>query len=183
MKTADREVCRREAGEARGRCQLSEASEKPRPFDVRMIEHLVRLMSENDLSEIDLSQGDQRIRLRRGSRLIAAPAAVSAPAAALAAPQAPPAPAAPATAERPAKKLHEIRSPTVGTFYAQKEPGAPPYVSVGSRVTPTTIVGLIMAMKVNNEIQAECSGTIAEVCVKNEDFVEYNTVLFRVEPS
>jgi acetyl-CoA carboxylase biotin carboxyl carrier protein len=164
---------------------LSEASEKPRPFDVRTIEHLVRLMRENDLSEIDLSEGDQRIRLRRGSRLVAAAAVAPAAPALAAHPPAPPpaAPAAAATAEKPAKKLHEIRSPTVGTFYAQKEPGAPPYVSVGSRVTPATIVGLIMAMKVNNEIPAECSGTIAEVCVKNEEFVEYNTVLFRVEPS
>ena len=161
---------------------MSEASEKPRPFDVRTIEYLVRLMRENDLSEIDLSEADQRIRLRRGSRLVAAPVAVAAPAPTVPSP-AHPAPATAATPEKPKKHLHEIRSPTVGTFYAQKEPGSPPYVNVGSRVTPTTIVGLIMAMKVNNEIPAECSGTIVEVCVKNEDFVEFNTVLFRVEPS
>jgi acetyl-CoA carboxylase biotin carboxyl carrier protein len=160
---------------------LSEASEKPRPFDVQTIEYLVRLMRENDLSEIDLSEGDERIRLRRGSRVVAAHAPlVAAP---HAAPQPAPSAAAPATAEKPGKKLLEIKSPTVGTFYAQREPGAPPYVSVGSRVTPTTVVGLIMAMKVNNEIPAECSGTVVEVCVKNEEFVEYNTVLFRVDPS
>jgi acetyl-CoA carboxylase biotin carboxyl carrier protein len=160
---------------------LSEASEKPRPFDVQTIEYLVRLMTENDLSEIDLSEGDERIRLRRGSRLVAAPASVAAPAP-HPAPQPAPSAAPPAAAEKPGKKLLEIKSPTVGTFYAQREPGAPPYVSVGTRVTPTTVVGLIMAMKVNNEIQAECSGAVVEVCVKNEEFVEFNTVLFRVDP-
>ena len=164
------------------RWALSEASEKPRPFDVRTIEYLVRLMTEHDLSEIDLSEGDERIRLRRGSRLVAAPHAASAPASAPA-PHPAPSAAPPATAEKPGKKLLEIKSPTVGTFYAQREPGAPPYVSLGTRVTPTTVVGLIMAMKVNNEIQAECSGTVVEVCVKNEEFVEFNTVLFRVDPS
>src|SRR4051812_22969223 len=136
-------------------------------------------MTENDLSEIDLSEGEQRIRLRRGSRLVAAPAAAPAP---HPAPQPAPSAAPPAAAEKPGKKLLEIKSPTVGTFYAQREPGAPPYVTVGTRVTPTTVVGLIMAMKVNNEIQAECSGTVVEVCVKNEEFVEFNTVLFRVDP-
>jgi acetyl-CoA carboxylase biotin carboxyl carrier protein len=77
----------------------------------------------------------------------------------------------------------EIKSPTVGVFYAQREPGSPPFVTVGSRVTPTTVVGLIEAMKVYSDIQAGCSGVIAEVCVENKEPVEYNTVLFRVDPS
>jgi acetyl-CoA carboxylase biotin carboxyl carrier protein len=160
---------------------LTEENEKPRAFDVRTIEYLVRLMSENDLSEIDLSEGDERIRLRRGARLVAAPPV---PLQALPAPVASHAPApAPAAPEQPARKLLEIKSQLVGTFYLQREPGAPPLVTVGSRVTPTTPVCVIVAMKVNNEIQADCSGTIAEICVKNEEFVEFNTVLFRVDPS
>lgn len=160
--------------------------ETPRPFDVRTIRYLVRLMSRHDLSEIDLSWGDERIRLRRGPKVVGgAPALPLAshplpvPAAAPAAPD--PAPA-PAQAEKGGKKLLEIRSPTVGTFYAQREPGAPPFVSVGSRVTPNTVVCLIEAMKVYNDVTADCSGVIREVCVKNKDFVEYNTVLFRVDP-
>jgi acetyl-CoA carboxylase biotin carboxyl carrier protein len=164
----------------KGGAALSEASEKPRPFDVRTIEYLVRLMRENDLSEIDLSEGEQRIRLRRGPRLVAQ--AVAAPAAHPAASA--PAPAAPpAQAEKPAKKLLEIRSPTVGTFFHQRQPSDPPLVRVGDRVTPATPVGVIMAMKVSNEVLAECAGVIAEVCVGNNEAVEFNTVLFRVDPS
>jgi acetyl-CoA carboxylase biotin carboxyl carrier protein len=158
---------------------LSEASEKPRPFDVRTIEYLVRLMRENDLSEIDLTEGEQRIRLRRGPRLVAqavaAPVAQAAPAPAAAAPA--------AQAEKPAKKLLEIKSPTVGTFFHQRQPSDPPLVRVGDRVTPASPVGVIMAMKVSNEVLAECAGTIAEVCVGNNEAVEFNTVLFRVDPT
>ena len=159
---------------------MADKNEQPRPFDVRTIRYLVRLMSRHDLSEIDLRAGDLRIRLRRGTRLRAAPPApLPAPAAEPAA--APPAPAAP-PAEQPGRKLLEIKSPTVGTFYAQKEPGAPPYVTVGSRVQPDTVVCVIEAMKLFNEITADCSGVIAEVLVQNKDPVEYGTVLFRVDP-
>jgi acetyl-CoA carboxylase biotin carboxyl carrier protein len=151
-------------------------NDQPRPFDVRTIKFLVRLMSRHDLSEIDLHEGDQRIRLRRGARKVAGPAP-SAPLPAL--PQA----AVPAPVEKAAKKLLEIKSQVVGTVYAQKEPGAPPFVSVGSRVTPETTVCIVLAMKVHNEIQAGCSGVIAEVLIKNDDFVDYGTVLFRVDPT
>jgi acetyl-CoA carboxylase biotin carboxyl carrier protein len=159
---------------------LSEASENPRPFDVQTIESLVRLMTENDISEIDLAWGDERIRLRRGPRVSAATVPAAAPA-----PAVPPSPAVPAAAptEKSGKKLHEITSPTVGTFYHQRQPGDPPLVTVGSRVTRTTPVGVITAMKVNNEILAECDGVIVEVCAKNDEFVDYGTVLFRVDLS
>jgi acetyl-CoA carboxylase biotin carboxyl carrier protein len=156
-------------------------SQTPRPFDVRTIAFLVRLMRRHDLSEIDLHEGDQRIRLRRGGP----PMAMSGPSG-TAPPSRPPVEqAAPVPVEKPApaRKLTEIKSLTVGTFYAQKEPGAPPYVTVGSRVAPTTVVCIIEAMKVMNEIQAECAGVIEEIVVNNGDFVEYGTVLFRVNPS
>jgi len=167
---------------------VAEEIDKPRPFDVRTIRYLVRLMSEHDLSEIDLTEGDHRIQLRRGtggSDAVAATPMMAAPMMnAVPAAQASLSTAAPAAqAEKPARKLLEIKSPTVGTFYAQKEPGAPPFVTVGSRVTPVTVVCFIEAMKVYNEIQAECAGVIVEVCVNNKDFVEYNTVLFRVDPA
>jgi biotin carboxyl carrier protein len=76
-----------------------------------------------------------------------------------------------------------IRSPTVGTFYAQHEPGAAPFVAVGSRVAATTVVALLEAMKVFSDIPADCSGVIAEVCAKDKQVVEYNDVLFRVVPA
>jgi acetyl-CoA carboxylase biotin carboxyl carrier protein len=161
---------------------LAEANETPRPFDVRTIRYLVRLMSQHDLSEIDLTEGEKRIRLRRGARPAEGAEAPPAAPAPVAHARAQPQEQAPA-AEKPAKKLLEIKSPAVGTFYAQKEPGAPPYVTVGSRVTPTTVVCIVEAMKVLNEITADCSGVVAEVCVGNKDFVEYGTVLFRVDPA
>ena len=162
---------------------MAEPSDKPRPFDVRTVRTLMRLMSAHDVSELDLAEGDEKIRIRRGPRLVAGaavvPAAlpVSSPAPAPAAEQ----PAAPPPV--PSRKLLEIKSPTVGTFYSSREPGSPPFVVAGSKVSPSTVVCLIEAMKVFNDVQAECAGTIAEVCVQNKDFVEYNTVLFRVDPA
>ena len=163
-----------------------EASNPPSPFDVQTIKHLVSLMSRHDLSEIDLRDGQARLRLRRGPRRVSPPPAAvvlppTAPATASAAPS--PAPAAKEEPARPARALIEIKSPTPGTFYAKPNPDAEPYVRVGSRVTPTTVVGLIEAMKLYNEITADCTGVIAEVVVENAQAVEYGEVLFRVDPT
>jgi acetyl-CoA carboxylase biotin carboxyl carrier protein len=160
-----------------------EASTHPSPFDLQMIEQLVALMSKHDLSEIDLRQGEQRVCLRRGG---SSPTPVALPAVTENPPPAalPPSKAAEAPpSSSPARQLIEIKSPTVGSFYAQEKPGSPPYVSSGSRVSPTTIVCQIEAMKIFNEITADCSGVIVEVCVQNKEFVEYGTVLFRVDPN
>ncbi len=159
------------------------ARNHPGPFDVRTIEQLVALMSKHDLSEIDLRQGEQRINLRRGG--FSSPSASLSPIVDKPEPAAQPA-SKPAETPKPAqpnRQLVEIKSPTVGTFYAQEKPTAPPYVTVGARVTPTTIVCQIEAMKIFNEITADCSGVITEVCVQNKEFVEYGTVLFRVDPN
>ncbi len=80
-------------------------------------------------------------------------------------------------------KLHRDQEPAVGTFYAQAKPGAPPYVSVGVRVTPTTVVCLIEAMKIFNEITGRLQRRHPEVLVKNQESVEFGTVLFRVDPN
>ncbi len=157
----------------------------PRPFDVKTVEYLLRLMSDHELSEIDLKEGDQRIRLRKGGD---APVVVAAPVAhapqhhaAAAAPAASPPP--PAASAAPAgKKLLEIKSELIGTFYTKPAPDKPEFVKVGTRVTPDTTVCIVMAMKVNNEIKAGVSGTVTEVVAKNEDFVDFNSVLFRVDP-
>lgn len=162
-----------------------EANSHPEPFDLRTLRSLAALMSRHDLSEIDLRDGQHHIRLRRGARL--APAQPAAAPISSAPPAATPADAGPLSAGPPsvppAKKLVEIKSPTPGTFYAQKEPNAPPYVTVGSRVTPSTVVCQIEAMKLFNEITADCTGVITEVLAENKQPVEYGTVLFRVDPS
>jgi acetyl-CoA carboxylase biotin carboxyl carrier protein len=171
----------------------------PRPFDVRTVEYLLKLMSEHDLAEIDLKEGDQRIRLRKGSAIPPAfypaqhsvtPVTHTAPSMAQAPAHTPQAsnpnsptvtPASPPPAT--AKNLIEIKSELVGTYYSKPDPKKPDFVSVGSKVTPKTVVCMVEAMKIYNEITAGCTGTIAEICVKGGDYVEFGTVLFRVEPS
>jgi acetyl-CoA carboxylase biotin carboxyl carrier protein len=178
-------VLDREASVADG-----ESTNIPSPFDVRTIRYLVRLMGKYELSEIDLREGDLRIRLRRGGELLAGdlpslgrmppssagsatlPAAVSAP------------PPVPGPAPEVASKQYvEIKSPTPGTFYTASKPDAEPLVRVGTRVSPDTVVCIIEAMKVFNEIPAECSGTIVAVMVENQQPVEYGQVLFKVDPT
>jgi acetyl-CoA carboxylase biotin carboxyl carrier protein len=162
-----------------------DASNSPSPFDVRKIKSLVALMSRHHLSEIDLREGEMRIRLRRGvpRPRLAAPegTAVSMPVPSSASPTA--AGAAPVEAGRPAKHLLTIKSPTPGTFYSSASPTAEPFVKIGSRVTPTTVVCIIEAMKIFNEIQAECAGVITEILAENQQPVEYGQVLFKVDPT
>ncbi len=160
-----------------------EAPASSQPFDVKAIRRLAELMSQHDLSEIMLETEAGQLRLRRGPRgLISGfPHAGAVPVAAQ--PIQPAAPAASAPAAQPTRPLIEIKSEAIGTFYAKPNPDADAYVKVGSKVTPTTVVGQIEAMKMFNEITAGCSGAIAEILIQNQDPVEYGSVLFRVDPS
>jgi acetyl-CoA carboxylase biotin carboxyl carrier protein len=147
-------------------------------FDVRRVRRLVALMNEHDLSEIDLRQGNQRVRLRRGADqpvFAATPSYAPAPA------QAPATPAAssPAPAAAPAGKT--INSPMVGTFYLSSSPDAAAFVKIGDQVGPDTTICIIEAMKVFNEIPAETSGKITAVLVENGAPVEFGQPLFRIE--
>lgn len=171
----------------------------PRPFDVETIRYLIKLMGRHDLSEIDLKEGSQRIRLRKGGTAPSIPAglvqALAAQASAAHAPPAPvattptpatasAAPVAPPPAAAPAKSnLAEVKSPGPGTFYAKPKPDADDYVKVGTKVKPDTTVCQVEAMKLFEQVKAGTAGTIAEVCVKDGAVVEYGTVLFRVDPS
>jgi acetyl-CoA carboxylase biotin carboxyl carrier protein len=157
----------------------------PGPFDVATVRELVELMDKFDLGEVDLNDGDQRIRLRKNRFVAAVPTSVSAALASAPAPVhvAPSANSQPAAPAAPARKLLEIKSELVGTFYAKPAPDKDDYVKVGSRVNPDTVVCKVEAMKIFNDITAKCSGTIAEVCVQNGQFVEFDQVLFRVDPS
>lgn len=148
-------------------------------FDVRRVRRLVTLMNEHDLSEIDLRQGEQRVRLRRGGDqpvYTAVPAAQPQPAAAA------PAPAAPAeAASAPPAAGKTINSPMVGTFYLSSSPEAGPFVKVGDQVGADSPVCIIEAMKVFNEIPAETSGKIAAILVENGAAVEFGQPLFSLE--
>jgi len=147
-------------------------------FDFERIRQLIALMKEHGLTEIDLRQSDQQIRLCRA----APPPPPPGPPAA--SPQAPP-PAEPATAEeaKDEANIAYIRSPMVGTFYSRPNPNAEPYVRVGDHVEAETTVCIIEAMKVFNEIPAEVSGQIVAVLVEDEEPVEYGKPLYKVDTS
>ncbi len=149
--------------------------------DVQKIKELIRIMKENDLVRLDIQHGDDRIALERAQpHAPAALAPVMAAAPGAMAPMAVPNPAA-AIAAR-AEGLVDIKSPIVGTFYEAPSPDSEPYVEPGAHVDTQTVVCIIEAMKVMNEIKAELSGTIVEKVAKNGQAVEYGQVLFRVKP-
>jgi acetyl-CoA carboxylase biotin carboxyl carrier protein len=159
-------------------------------FDLQEIRQIVEMMSQNDLSYINLQNGSFKVELRRGSDVEAAksllaaipmaPAVAAAPAAPLAATPAPA--AAPAAAPKPVEEHSgpTINSPMVGTFYRSSEPGGKPFISVGDSVDETTTVCIIEAMKVMNEIKAEARGTVARVMAEDGKPVQYGQPLFEL---
>jgi len=156
-------------------------------LDLIKIKQVVDLMKKSDLSEFEIQDQDFKLRIKRdlpGRAPVAAPpaplAAAPAPVAAAPAAQAAPAPAAPAAAD-PSIKL--VTSPMVGTYYCTPSPENPPFVTVGSPIKADSVVCIIEAMKVMNEIQSEISGTVVECLVANGTSVEFGQPLFRVKVS
>lgn len=155
----------------------------PRPFDVKTVEYLIDLMARHDLAEIALQEGEQKIRLRKAVPQLSPPTTLPATAVPQAvSPATTLAPAATTSAAPTISPLKELKSEMVGTFYSRPKPDKPDFVQVGTTVKPDTTLCLIEAMKIFNEIKAECSGVIREICVKNGDPVDFGTVLFRIEP-
>jgi acetyl-CoA carboxylase biotin carboxyl carrier protein len=148
-------------------------------FAIDRIRRLVELMKEHDLSEVDLRESRQRIRICRGPKEAPRPAAAAyaAPSPAAATPAAIAAPAADAA------NIVVIKSPMVGTFYSRPNPKAEPYVKAGDRVDTTTVVCIIEAMKVFNEIPAETRGKIVAVLCDDGEAVEFDKPLFKVDTS
>ena len=147
-------------------------------FDLDRIRDIVKLMEEHDLTEVDLQQGDDRIKLGRGNTMpmMPAPAPLPAAPAAIAATGTP-------TAAGVDDGSITIKSPMVGTFYAKPNPESETFVQVGQMVNADTIVCIIEAMKVFNEIPAECSGRIVEILASDQEAVDFNKPLFRVQPN
>ena len=157
------------------------------------IKTIVKLMSDNDLTEFKIESEEMTLCLRRAARQQTAPAPVFVPTAVPAAASPVPIPAAiPAVQEPPRAASADtgraslnpakvIESPTVGTFYRSSAPGAEPFVKVGSHVEADTTVAVVEAMKVMNEIKAEKSGVIKEILLENGQPVEYGQPLFVLE--
>jgi acetyl-CoA carboxylase biotin carboxyl carrier protein len=162
-------------------------------MDIRELTKIVELMSKHDLTEIDIKEEDHTLTIKRGESASDAPPMVThlQPMMQPAAPflQAPMGPVGPPvldpTAEPDLPKQeengHTIVSPIVGTFYAAGSPDAPPFVNVGDEVSPDTLVCIVEAMKVMNEITADISGVVRKVLVENGHPVEYGEPLFVID--
>ncbi len=152
-------------------------------MDLRKLKTLIDLVAESDISELEVTEGESKVRIVKNAApaqqsqvvmMPSAPQAVAAQAAPVAAPAA--APAAPAAEAAPVG--HVVKSPMVGTFYRASAPGAGPFVDIGSTVKEGDTLCLIEAMKLLNEIDADASGTIKQILVENGQPVEYGQPLF-----
>ncbi len=159
-----------------GLASMKTGGESPHdPFDLERLRRLIELMEAHDLGEIDLQSGDEKVKLRRGSERRSTPTTIAPPAAA---PVVVPAPT-------PAEGAHivTIKAPMVGTFYNRPNPEAEPFVKVGQRITAETVVCIIEAMKVFNEIPAETSGQVVAMFVENGQPVDFGKPLFKIDTS
>lgn len=150
-------------------------------FELDYIEQLVKMVSDNELTELTLEDADKAIVIRKEKEVvqaqimpqaIAAAPAVSAPASSAAAVE---------EKKEEISKGKPITSPMVGTFYLASSPGAKPFVEIGQTVSTGQVVCIIEAMKLMNEIEAEVSGKVTQICVKDGEAVEYGQVLMYVE--
>jgi len=158
-------------------------------MDVKDIKRLLDALAASEVREFSYETEEYKLNVKRGPEPVVTQtvtaAAQPAPAAANPAPQEAPAgaaPAEPAASEVPSHWV-EVTAPIVGTFYASPAPDAPSYVKAGDRVEPGAVLCIIEAMKLMNEIEAETSGVVRDVLVRNEEPVEYGQVLFRIEPA
>ena len=158
-------------------------------MDLKQIKQLIDLMQRSDLTEFAVEEEGFKIKIARASNSAAAPIVVAAPVAAapLPLPVAAPAPAAAAPAAAPAAPAGDeagiiyVKSPMVGTFYKAASPESKSFAEPGTKVTETSVVCIIEAMKIMNEIQSEVKGTVIEVLVENGSPVEYGQKLFKVK--
>jgi acetyl-CoA carboxylase biotin carboxyl carrier protein len=159
-------------------------------IDIRKLKELVRLMVENELSELDLRDQEETVTIRRGSDGVPAvtgqPYMYGAPPAPAAAPASAPSSGGGGgdSGSAPSDEgLIAIESPMVGTFYSRPDPDTDAFTSVGASVSADSVVCLVEAMKVFNEIKAGSSGTIAKICVNDGDAVEFGQPLFMIKPN
>lgn len=162
-------------------------------IDIRKLKELIRLMVANELTELDLRDAEEQVTLRRPGPeqappiYQAAPVQVAAPAAAAPAPAAQTATATAPEVEQGDAAVDEglaaIESPMVGTFYSSPAPDKPPFIKVGDSVGEESVVCLVEAMKIFNEIKAETTGTIEKMLVSSGDAVEFGQPLFLVRPN
>ena len=155
-------------------------------MDIRKVKKLVELLDESGIAEIEITEGDESVRISRHSPSVSAaptPVVVPAPAAPAPASAAVPAPSAsaPVISGDSEEEGHAVTAPMVGTYYSASSPGSPPFVQVGDRVSEGDTLCIVEAMKMMNQIEAEVSGTIKSIRVQNGDPVEYGQILFVID--
>jgi len=154
-------------------------------MDLRKLKTLIDLVSESNVSELEITEAEGKVRIVKGPVgapvALAAPLMVAAPVPAASADGSAAAPATPAAAEPAAISGHIVKSPMVGTFYTASSPEAKPFVQVGSVINEGDTICIIEAMKILNEIEADKSGTVTRIMVVNGQAVEYGQSLFIIE--
>ena len=158
-------------------------------MDIRKVKKLIELLDESGIAEIEITEGEESVRISRyaaGAPVAAAPVVTHAPAPAAPAPTpapaaAPPAPAAEPAAEAVDEDGFEVTAPMVGTFYSSSSPGAAPYVQVGDKVNEGDTLCIIEAMKMMNQIEADVSGVIKSIRIQNGEPVEFGQVLYVID--
>jgi acetyl-CoA carboxylase biotin carboxyl carrier protein len=154
-------------------------------MDIRKVKKLIELLDESGIAEIEITEGDDSVRISRYSANVVGAAVAHAPAPLPAAPA--PAPAAAATTAasaapaEPEEDGYAVTAPMVGTYYAAPSPGSPSFVQVGDRINEGDTLCIIEAMKMMNQIEADVSGTIKSIRVQNGDPVEYGQILFVID--
>jgi acetyl-CoA carboxylase biotin carboxyl carrier protein len=146
--------------------------------DIRKVKKLIELLEESGIAEIEISEGEESVRISRYSReatVVSVPS-IGHPVAPAAA-----APAVPEPVAQPPARGREVKAPMVGTFYASPTPGAKPFVGIGSEVKAGDTLCIIEAMKMMNQIEAPVAGKVVSVLVENGEPVEFDQVLFLIE--
>jgi acetyl-CoA carboxylase biotin carboxyl carrier protein len=153
-------------------------------MDIRKVKKLIELLEESGISELEISEGEESVRISRHPRMAAQPQQVYAAPVSQAAPAAQAPPAMPATAageHSPRNDEHTVTSPMVGTYYASASPGAKPFVEIGSEIKVGEILCIIEAMKMMNQIESDKAGRVTAVLAKNGEPVEFGQPLFIIE--
>ena len=153
-------------------------------MDIRKVKKLIELLDESGIAEIEITEGEESVRIsRHPTGVAAAPVAVAAAPEVAAAPAPVAAPAASpiAAAAEPEEEGYAIKAPMVGTFYSSPSPGSPMFVQIGDRVNEGDTLCIVEAMKMMNQIEADVSGTIKSIRVQNGDPVEYGQILFVID--
>jgi len=151
-------------------------------MDIRKVKKLIELLDESGIAEIEITEGEESVRISRYAQNVApaAPMAVAPMAAAPAAVAAAPA-AAPVVAAEPEEDGFEVTAPMVGTFYAASSPGAAPYVQVGDRINEGDTLCIIEAMKMMNQIEADVSGVVKSIRLQNGEPVEFGQTMIVID--